>query len=165
MSLSKPRKLEPEAARDPARVRNAALRLLTRREHSERELKDKLAARGYAAEAVAGVLAALAAKNLLSDTRFVEEFVAARVRRGDGPAKIRDALRGKGVDAEPLEAALAAHHQEWPALAESVRRKRFGAARPQSFAERARQARFLQQRGFTAEQIRTVLKGDIEGEN
>ena len=161
MSQSKPRKLEPEAARDPVRVRNAALGLLMRREHSGRELEDKLTARGYAPETVAEVLAALAARNLLSDARFVEEFVAARVRRGDGPAKIRNALHGKGVDAEQLEAALAAHHEEWPALAESVRRKRFGAARPQNYAERARQARFLQQRGFTAEQIRQVLKRDF----
>lgn len=162
MSLSKPRKLEAEEARDPARVRRAALEFLTRREHSTHELTAKLTARGYAAEAVAEALAALAARNLLSDARFVEEFVAARVRRGCGPHKIREALHAKGVSAELVEAALAAHAEEWVARATAARRKRFGAALPRNYPERARQARFLQQRGFTAEQIRAVLKGDVE---
>jgi len=38
-----------------------------------------------------------------------------------------------------------------------VRSKRFGDAMPEDFKERARQARFLQYRGFTSEQIREVL--------
>jgi regulatory protein len=45
--------------------------------------------------------------------------------------------------------------------AETARHKRFGAPLPQDFAGRARQARFLQQRGFSAEQIRQVFKKDF----
>ena len=138
------------------------MRLLARREHSIRELTAKLLARGFEADAVAAVMNALAAKNLVSDTRFVEEFIASRLRRGTGPAKIREELRGRGVDASHAEAELAAHRGEWLVNAENVRRKRFGAAVPQDYQERARQARFLQQRGFTAEQIRQLLKGDID---
>jgi hypothetical protein len=52
--------------------------------------------------------------------------------------------------------------ENWLADAERVRRKKFGDAIPESYEERARQARFLQNRGFTMEQIRRVLKGDIE---
>jgi regulatory protein len=43
-----------------------------------------------------------------------------------------------------------------------ARRKRFGAELPGDMQERARQARFLQQRGFSMEDIRKALKGDIE---
>ncbi|MGH8403211.1 MAG: regulatory protein RecX [Gammaproteobacteria bacterium] len=162
MSRSKLKKPEGEAARDPARIRASALRLLARREHSTQELTAKLLARGFELQPVAGVVAALAAQNLVSDTRFVEEFVAARLRRGAGPAKIREELRGRGLDTAQVKTGLAGHRDAWVVNAEQVRRKRFGAALPRNYPERARQARFLQQRGFTAEQIRQVLKGDID---
>lgn len=119
-------------------------------------------ARGFEPEPVAAVVTALAAKNLVSDARFVEEFIASRLRRGNGPAKIREELRSRGVDAESVAAELGKQSGAWSVNAESVRRKRFGAALPSAYPERMRQARFLQQRGFTAEQIRKVMKGEIE---
>ncbi|HKT31622.1 MAG TPA: regulatory protein RecX [Gammaproteobacteria bacterium] len=162
MSRSKPKKPEGEAARDSVRIQASALRLLARREHSVQELAAKLLARGFEPEPVAEVVAALSAKNLVSDARFVDEFVAARLRRGSGPAKIREELRGRGVEQGLVDATLVAQRENWLATAEAARRKRFGAAAPRNYQERARQARFLQQRGFTAEQIRQVLKGDID---
>ena len=162
MSLKKPRKPDPDEARDPARVRAKALSLLARREHSAGELNRKLQERGYDSTAVEAVLSSLEREKLLSDGRFVEEFVAARVRRGSGPMKIREELRGKGVDSGLVEQAMAGHRGGWSAMAEAARRKRFGAALPKDMRERARQARFLQQRGFTMEDIRAALKGDIE---
>jgi regulatory protein len=159
---SQRRKPEAEEARDPARVRAVALRLLARREHSTRELAAKLTVRGYEQQTVAAVIAALTDRKLLSDARFVEEFVASRVRHGSGPVKIREELRNRGVAESLVDEAFGEHRSEWVITAESVRRKRFGAPLPKDYAERARQARFLQQRGFSAEQIRQVLKGDVE---
>lgn len=162
MSRSQPKKLEGEDARNLARIRALALKLLARREHSAHELTAKLTARGYESEAITAAVEALATKNLLSDARFVAEFVASRLRRGSGPVKIRDELHGRGVNTTLVEAALAEYREQWLAKAAATRRKRFGAVLPRNFQERARQARFLQQRGFTVEQIRKVLKGDIE---
>jgi len=159
---SKRSKPDEEDARDPVRVRAVALRLLARREHSTRELTSKLTARGYEQQTVAAVIEALADRNLVSDGRFVDEFVASRVRRGSGPVKIREELRSRGVAESLVDAALSEQRGEWLTNAEAVRRKRFGAPLPQDFAERAKQARFLQQRGFSGEQIRQVLKGDVE---
>ena len=161
MSLKKPRP-DPEEARDPKRVRAKALSLLARREHSAGELGRKLEQRGYDSTAVTAVLSSLEARKLLSDERFVEEFVAARLRRGSGPLKIREELRGKGVDSSLVERAVTAHKGSWGRLAEEARRKRFGAEAPRNMQERARQARFLQQRGFSMDDIRAALKGDIE---
>ena len=144
------------------RVRASALRLLARREHSSLELQSKLAARGFASEAIEPVLAALEDKKLLSDARFVEEFVAARVRRGSGPMKIREELRGRGVTGDRVEEALAGLKAGSAERADAARRKRFGPALPKDMQERARQARFLQQRGFSMEDIRKALKGDLE---
>lgn len=158
MKQSKRRKPDEEEARDPVRVRAVALRLLARREHSIRELTTKLTARGYEQQTVLAVIEALADRNLLSDGRFVDEFVASRLRRGSGPVKIREELRGRGVAESLVDNALSERRSEWLTNAEAARRKRFGAPLPRDFEERARQARFLQQRGFTAEQIRQVLK-------
>ena len=161
MSLKKP-KPDEEAARDPARVRAKALALLARREHSAQELGRKLLERGYERTAVEAVLSSLEAQKLLSDARFVQEFVAARVRRGSGPLKIREELRGRGVSGELVDEAVRAHQEGWAAGAAEARRKRFGGKLPKDMKERARQARFLQQRGFSMEHIRAALKGDIE---
>lgn len=163
MSLKKPRKPDEEAARDPARVRAKALALLARREHSREELSRKLLDRGYESTAVEAVLSSLEGQKLLSDARFVQEFVAARVRRGSGPLKIREELRGRGVAGELVDEALAGLKAGSAAGAEAARRKRFGVALPRDMQERARQARFLQQRGFSMEDIRKALKGDVEG--
>jgi regulatory protein len=46
---------------------------------------------------------------------------------------------------------------DWAATARELRRRRFGVSPPGDYPERARQARFLQYRGFTAEQIRAAL--------
>ncbi|MDE2235486.1 MAG: regulatory protein RecX [Gammaproteobacteria bacterium] len=162
MKQSQPRKPDADEARDPARVMAAALRLLARREHSVQELTGKLLQRGFEEQTVASVTAALAERELLSDERFVDEFVASRMRRGSGPLKIRGELHNRGVDQSMVDSALDASRKQWLANAEAVRRKRFGAEPPRDFAERARQARFLQQRGFSAEQIRQVLKGEVE---
>jgi len=161
VSLKKP-KPDEEAARDPARVRAKALALLARREHSAQELGRKLLERGYERTAVEAVLSSLEAQKLLSDARFVQEFVAARVRRGSGPLKIREELRGRGVSGELVDEAVRAHQEGWAAGAAEARRKRFGGKLPKDMKERARQARFLQQRGFSMQDIRAALKGDIE---
>jgi regulatory protein len=162
VSLKKPPKPDAEAARDPARVRAKALALLARREHSAQELKSKLLDRGYERTAVEAVLSSLEGQSLLSDARFVQEFVAARVRRGSGPMKIRAELRGRGVEGELVDQALAGLKAGSAQGAAAARQKRFGAALPKDMPERARQARFLQQRGFSMEDIRKALKGDLE---
>ena len=143
-------------------MRAKALGLLARREHSAGELKTKLLERGYESTAVEAVLASLQAQKLLSDARFVQEFVAARVRRGSGPMKIREELRARGVTGAAAEEALAGLKAGSAEGAAAARRKRFGEELPRDMQERARQARFLQQRGFSMDDIRKALKGDLE---
>ena len=66
------------------------------------------------------------------------------------------------MSGELVEQALAGLQQGWAAGAEAARRKRFGPALPKDMQERARQARFLQQRGYSMQDIRKALKGDLE---
>jgi regulatory protein len=141
-------------------VEAAAMRLLARREHSRAELKRKLGARGAPAELIEQVLDALATRRLQRDDRYAETLVTSRLGRGQGPVRIRRELAEQGVAAELIEAALARCEADWCRLAAETRRRRFGAAAPASWPERARQARFLEYRGFTGEQIRHALGGE-----
>lgn len=161
---------KPTSTSDPVRKgetpRQAGIRIavgmLARREHTRQEIRDKLAQRGLEAEVVTGVIETLLKDGLLSEERFAEQFVRQRVERGDGPLKIRIEMQRRGVEEEQVELQLEAVEADWRELAENARRKRFGDEIPAEYAERARQARFLQGRGFGMEQIRRVLKGDIE---
>ena len=141
-------------------VRAAALRLLAGREHSVVELTRKLRLKGHEAAEVEQVAQALLKEGLLSDERFVEAFVRSRIERGSGPVRIRVELAARGIDEAAAGAHLDLSQARWRELAESARGKRFGAVQPREFKERARQARFLEYRGFTAEQIRAVLDAD-----
>jgi regulatory protein len=144
---------------DPASARRTALDLLARRDHSLAELREKLAAREFSPADIEETLARLTGDGLASDARFVEAFVAARVRKGQGPVRIRAELERRGVAADIIARHLEAEACDWGALAGEVRVRRFGAAHPRDFRERARQARFLEYRGFTADQIRAALGG------
>jgi regulatory protein len=131
--------------------------MLARREHSRAELEAKLRARAYPGDMIATTLDALEQAGLLANDRFAQSLVRQRASRGQGPVRIRLELQRKGVDAAAVEEALDAAARDWSESAQATRRKRFGAARPTAAAERARQARFLQYRGFTTEQIKAAL--------
>ena len=141
-----------------AECEKRAVGLLARREHSRAELERKLAARGYEAEVIRTTLDRLEQSGLLSGRRFVTTFIASRAARGSGPDKIRAELVQRGIRPDDAAAAVRDADEDWIELARRARTKRFGAAPPGSFEERARQARFLRGRGFTAGQIDAALE-------
>jgi regulatory protein len=156
----KPRVDEHRAA-DPQAVRATALALLARREYASAELGAALARKGYAPGPVAEVTAVLLEERLLDDTRYAEALVRQLVMRGQGPSRIRQELQQAGVPASVADAAMATG-PDWVALAREVRVRKFGAAVPRDWPERARQMRFLQYRGFSNDHIGSCL-GDGPG--
>ena len=137
-------------------LRERALRHLARRDHSRAELARKLAAHGSAAE-IEAVLARMSELGLLSDCRFAEAFVRGRATRF-GAARLRSELSRRGVDRTLIEDAIAGECAT-PELerARAVWRAKFGTP-PADAREWARQARFLQTRGFAPDVIRKLLK-------
>jgi regulatory protein len=146
------------AEADPKAVEAAAVRLLARREHSVEELRRKLERKGYPPGLIEPVVQKLVGKRLVSDERFTTNFVHHHARRGQGPVRIRAALRQQGISDSQVEEALQSAEVDWVQLAREVRRRKFGASTPRSLGERAKQARFLQYRGFDAEQLRSALR-------
>jgi regulatory protein len=131
---------------------------LARREHGEQELAAKLVAKGFDAAVVAEALAGLVEDKLLSDDRFAEAFVHSRYQRGAGPHRIRAELRERGIDEGLIEASIARYSDAWSGLVIEVRERKYGTGIPHDYRERSRQMRFLQQRGFTPEQIKQAFR-------
>ena len=131
---------------------------LARREYSRHEVYEKLQSKGCSEAIAQAVADGLVAEGYLSDERFVESLVRVRRGRGYGPLRIRLELQEKGIAAEVIEAAIDARNRDWLTELKRVRRKKFGNSLPATYAERARQARFLQSRGFSTDQIFEVLK-------
>jgi regulatory protein len=142
-------------------LRERALAMLARREHTRAEMTRKLSSHSESPEQIEQLLDALAARGWLSEARFAESR-ANTLARKFGSRKIEHDLRSRGVSAEvvdqTVERALA---QELENCRAAWQRK-FGVL-PQSAAERGRQMRFLAGRGFSAEAVRQVLKaGDTD---
>lgn len=145
---------------DKAMVRKRAMDLLARREHGRLELERKLVQRGCPQDMASQALSELEHEGLLSDERFTESLVQTRCEQGHGPVRIRHDLRQKGVADSIIDRWLDERSEQWLALIARVKQQKFGDNLPGDYKERARQARFLQSRGFTAEQIHTVMKDD-----
>lgn len=104
-------------------------------------------------------LAGLVEERALDDLRFAQNYVSFHAARGQGPVRIGADLAALGLTPVEIEAALGAG-PDWRALAREVRARKFGAGPPGSWAEKGRQARFLQYRGFSSDHIRFALGSD-----
>ncbi len=142
-------------------IRQAATKYLAIREHSALELSRKLLGKQYDAIEVDNVLNDLKSQSLLSDERFTEHYVRYRKNKGFGSLHIQKELRERGVNEELITRYVDANDDSWKQLVKMVQKKRFGSSVPKNIEERARQTRFLQNRGFTSDQIWHLI-GDGE---
>jgi regulatory protein len=154
------RRSRPEWDTDAASCNRTALELLARREHSRQELTRKLGSRGFPGDVIGTVLDELERSGALADSRFTDSFVRSRVAKGQGPQRIRAELAQRGIGDAAADEVLRSAEVDWRSTIRAVRRKRFGPEMPRDYADRARQARFLQYRGFDSEQIRGALELD-----
>ena len=139
-----------------AEIYNKALDLLSRREHSRTELYLKLTKRFESKEDINLNLDRLEEKNLLSDSRFAEEYVQARRKKGFGPIKISAELEKRGVN-ESLISNEIDRFDDWEDLAELSFKKRFPDGISKDFQKLQKQKNFLSNKGFTFYQIESVL--------
>ncbi|WP_374089366.1 regulatory protein RecX [Methylomicrobium lacus] len=146
-----------------AKIRTECLRLLTGREHSQKELLQKLAGKGFAIERIESILDELATENWQSDARYAESYARSRILKGYGPAFIAYELRQHGIDLGntplfDLEALAESVAGGWMALLEQVYRRKYGDGPVPNRNEWAKRSRFLLQRGFTHAMIADLLK-------
>ncbi len=139
-------------------IRHNAMDLLSRREHSEQELRQKLKSRDYDVEAINDVLQALKNDRLQSDQRFTESYVHRRFNAGVGPVKIRYELCQKGISNLLVDEFLQPLSDRWEQLMIQQRTRKFGEVMPTDYAVQMKQARFLQNRGFAAGPVMRLFR-------
>jgi regulatory protein len=133
-----------------------ALKYLSAREHSRLELTRKLSRHAQDGDDVEALLDALEAAKLLSQTRFSESLVHRRAARF-GNQRILSELQSHGIEGDALGDIKATLAQDEVARAREVWRKKFNRA-PADASERAKQMRFLLQRGFSQGAIQGAMR-------
>jgi len=138
-------------------LRDAALRLLARREHSYRELSQKLRQRGWPEPELEQVLSDLAEQGLQSDERFVESFVRSRAQKAYGPMRIRAELGQRGIERAQIDRALRESDADWLELAGNWYERRYRGTPPADLKDRSRRQQALARRGFDHSIVRELL--------
>ena len=141
-------------------LKGRALRLLSQREHSRKELEQKLKPHEETPGELAEALDYLAAKDFINEKRVVDSVVNRRASKL-GAARVRQELVAKGLPADDIAEAVDAMRSTEQDRAMQVWRKRFGTP-PSDASERAKQVRFLVSRGFAPEVVRRVVAGADE---
>ena len=137
-----------------------AMRLLSRRALSERELLNKLCAAGYPFREARDAAAECRKRGYVNDEAFAADYTELLAGRCLGGRRIRLALRKRGIPAElqeePLEAAA---ETEAERASEALAYKlRLLARETDPRRKREKAFRFLVGRGFSCESCRTALE-------
>ena len=146
-----------------SKAMDAALNLLTRRDHSSAELSRKLAAKGFPAEEIEATLSRLHGLCYLDDRRYAEQWATRAVREGKAVGhRLRLELRRRGIPPEIAEAAMAAAGEnldEREAIGELLDR-RFAGFDPATATpmEKRRVVGWFQRRGFSLSAIFDALR-------
>jgi regulatory protein len=143
---------------------SAALRMLTRREHCEADIRQKLEVRGFDEIAIDAAVEELKGYGYLSDSRYAEAFLRFRMQKGEALWMAAARARQKGVDEQALQAAVDDAEASFDAL--QACRELLHSRDPQRLRrndERVwqRHARFLRNKGYDAATILQVLNEDI----
>ena len=138
---------------DAAKIKESCLGLLVRREHSQKELLNKLLIKGWAKDDILAVIDELAQQSWQSDARYAESYARHRIHKGYGPVWIAYELRKNGVDAVNLDDIVQQTAGSWMDLLEQVYSKKYGHDSVPDRNEWAKRSRFLMQRGFSGTMI------------
>jgi regulatory protein len=142
-------------------IKDVCYRLLAGREHSKKQLLQKLIARGFDKDMAMTVINELAQEGWQDDCRYAENYVRSRILKGNGPVLITYELQQNGVDLEVvnLEEIVQATAGNWMTLLEQTYWKKFGQDdSPIDMNKWAKRSRFLMQRGFTGAMLSEFFK-------
>ena len=140
--------------------RDRALGLLSRREHSARELKRKLVQKGVATDEARDVVDEMGVATYQSDERFAGALVRRRAASGYGPARIRAERATHGIVRDAANQVLAESDVDWLLVARKEYLRKYAGSEPADAKERQKRMAWLASRGFDAATIRQLTRGD-----
>lgn len=139
-----------------------AVYLLSRRDYSERELRQKLILKAYDEQDIEHALAKVQAENWQSDARFCAAFIRSRAAQGYGPRRIKQDLGQKGVADWLVSQSLEECEIDWFEVAERVFEKK----RPNEWDAKAKQKmwRYMASHGFYSDHFAHLMQLDFDDE-
>ncbi len=138
-------------------AKSVAVRLLSRREHSAFEIRDKLQKRDFDETEIAQAIIELQQGGWLSDERYTEAYIRMRQLKGFGPIRIAMELNERGVKQAIVEAFLDASDESWQQTLVQQYQKKYRNKAIEDYNDKAKRIRFLQYRGFPLDQICRVV--------
>ena len=142
--------------REGMTLRERALGLLARREHSRAELQRKLSPHTEDAQELIDLLDDFTRRGWLSDARFAEALVHDKQAKF-GTSRLAYELRERGVEDSVIREQMVTLKDSELDRARQVWQSKFGVL-PEDAKARAKQMRFLQSRGFSFDVIGKVLR-------
>jgi regulatory protein len=149
-----------------SRAKNYAYRILARRMYTNKEIRDKLEARGYAEDIIQDVITTLERYGYLDDNTYAEEWVLSKMRtKPKGKIALRQELKRKGIKESIIEDTLAQVLQEEKEtdIALNLARRRIKIYKgddPQAIKRKLYS--FLGRRGFNFETVKNVIHQVME---
>jgi regulatory protein len=138
------------------KIKSRAYRLLSFRERSEREMRERLLKAGYDSPLVEEVIHDLVATDSLNDERFASLFVKDYTNvKPKGNRFIVHELTRKGIDRETIDKVLKTRDER--ELMQQFIQQKLKNLNARDFRDRQRIARRLLQRGFTPHIVYDVL--------
>ena len=142
---------------DLEKARASALASLCMREHSIKEITDKLTRKEYQPDSIEIVVKENIKDNYLNDRRFAEIFWRSRARKGFGPNKIAMELKQKGISPSMIDETSDQEELDFDEVVKNIYKKKFKGAEIKDYKDKAKRQNYLYQRGFNLELIRTVI--------
>ncbi len=140
-----------------AALKKNAINWLSRRDHSEAQLGQKLRLKDATPEQVAAVISWCKAEQYLDESRFLSMLVRNRTRQGYGYSVLLQECRAQKISAEQLNNSVTALQIDWWTLASAAYQKKYGDSPITDYKEKTKRMAFLQRRGFSTEQIKAVF--------
>ncbi|GLX79637.1 regulatory protein RecX [Thalassotalea insulae] len=141
-------------------ILHTAIDLLSRREHSVKEIVNKLRQRAYAQEEIEQVIEYLLSNNYLCEQRFAESVFRSRINKGYGKRYIENELKQKGLASALISETEEHAAIDWYELAQQSYHKKFGSSAIKDEKDKAKRIRFLQYRGFSTDEIFAAINMD-----
>lgn len=138
-------------------VLHKGIDLLSRREHSVKELSNKLRIREYQEDEITEVLNFLVQEDYLNELRYTDSVYRTRKNKGYGKLYIENELSQKGIKQSMIAEVADDLDIDWYQHAESVYQKRYKDIEIIDQKDKAKRIRFMQYRGFSSDEIFTVL--------
>ncbi len=127
-----------------------AVKILSIKDRTEKELRDKLKEKNYPADEIDGAIEAMKGYGYIDDARYAARFAADGFNlRGHGPARIKADLIKKGVSRDTVDSVLEQNQTDPREKIGEVLRGRFGSADLSSPKERNRIVGYFARRGYS----------------